>query len=248
MTRKTFALIGGSLVMIGGIGFWMARSPQKPASHSQTAIGDKTSKRSPHTQSVPANGKNGKSVTHSQQPQSSVPQPRSLAASFQATAHQALPSGVTPVPVPWQPQTSWVFVPRAIQGQLWFASRTGSGAWHWVSEDLPGLLSRQFPKPVYDSLLWADDLHSNEPGPQLPGAIQWNVIAGRVGEPVAWTTQIVPASQSPIGHNTLELTVWVPSRTGVFQGYYGLETLWNAHNQHTGHGSLLMLTTSQTLP
>ena len=247
MTRKTLGIIGGVVVL--GVGGWMfTRSPQTSASHSQTAIGVKTSNRSPRTQSVPANGKNGKSTAHSQQPQRSVPQPRGLAASFPATVHQSLPSGATPVPVPWQPQASWAFVPQAMHGQLWWGSRQGSGSWHWVSEDLPGALSHQLPTPVYDALQWAYDLHANEPGPPLPGTMSWRAIAGRVGEPVAWTTQTLPADQSPIGGQTLELTVWVPSETGVFQGVYGLETLWNAQNAHTGHGALLMLVAAKHVP
>ena len=247
MARKTLGNIGGVVVL--GVGGWMfTRSPQTPASHSQTAIGDKALHRTSHTPSVTTHGNPVTVRSASQYSPQSVPQPVSLSASFQAVAHQVLPSGVTPVPVPWQPQASWVFVPQAMHGQLWWGSRQGPGSWHWVSEDLPGALSHQLPTPVYDALQWADDLHANEPGPTLPGTMSWRAIAGRVGEPVAWTTQTVPADQSPIGGKTLELTVWVPSETGVFQGVYGLETLWNAQNVHTGHGALLMLVAAKQVP
>ena len=240
MTRKTLVIIGG-VVVLGGGGWLITRSPQKPASHSQTAEVKVTVKA------------HGNQVIHHHQAinsheKRSVAQPLSLAASFQARVHQALPSGVSPVAVPWQQQTTWVFVPQAIQGQLWFASRQGSGSWHWVSEDLPGVLSSQFPQPVYDTLQWADDLHANEPGPNLPGAVQWSVITGRVGEPVGWTTQMLAADQSPVGQKALELTVWMPSETGVFTGYYGIETLWDAQNAHTGQGALLMLVAAQHVP
>ena len=238
MTRKTLIIIGG-VVVLGGVGWMITRSPQKPASHSQTAKVKVTVKA------------HGNPVIHHHQAtheKRSVAQPLSLAASFQARAHQALPSGATPVAVPWQPHTAWVFVPQAIQGQLWWGSRQGTGSWHWVSEDLPGVLSSQFPQPIYDTLQWADDLHANEPGPNLPGTVQWNVITGRVGEPVAWTTQMLAANASPVGEKALALTIWLPSETGVFKGYYGIETLWDAQNQATGHGALLMLTASHTVP
>ena len=238
MQWKIYGLIGG-VVVLGGVGFWLTRAAQPPVRQARTVIGTKT---------APANKKTGHSETHAKPRHKTTPQPLSLAASFQTTAHDALPSGVTPVSVPWQPQTSWVFVPHAIQRRLWFGSRTGTGPWHWVSEDLPGALSKRFPSPVFASLLWADDLHSNEPGPSLPGAIQWNTIMGRVGEPVGWTTQTLSASESPIGGKTLELTVWVPSETGVFTGYYGLELLWNAQNAKTDQGALLMLEAAPTVP
>ena len=239
MQWKIYGLIGG-VVVLGGVGFWATRSPQ-PVRPARTAIGTK--------KTAPTDKKTGKhSKTRAKPRHKATPQPLSLAASFQARSHLPLPSGVAPVTVPWQPQTSWVFVPHAIQGRLWFGSRQGNGSWHWVSEDLPGMLSKRFPSPVYDSLQWADDLHSNEPGPSLPGAIQWNTIMGRVGEPVGWTTQTLSAADSPIGGKTLELTVWVPSETGVFHGVYGLETMWNAQNAQTGHEALLMLEASPTVP
>ena len=243
MTRKTLAIIGG-VVVLGGGGWLIARSPQKPASHSQPDQHVATAK-----VTVKAHGN---PVIHHHQAIDShkkrAAQPLSLAASFQARAHRALPSGVTPAAVPWQPQTSWVFVPQVIQGRLWWGSRQGTGSWHWVSEDLPGALSAQFSQPIYDALQWVDDLHANQSGPNLPGPISWSGIAGRVGEPLGWTVHILSANQSPIGGQTLELTVWVPSETGVFHGVYGLETLWDAHNAHTGHGALLMIVAAKHVP
>ncbi|MCL5014218.1 MAG: hypothetical protein M1493_09570, partial [Firmicutes bacterium] len=32
---------------------------------------------------------------------------------------------------------------------VWSGFRTGTGPWHWVSEDLPGALSKRFPSPVF---------------------------------------------------------------------------------------------------
>ena len=247
MTRTTKILAGLSgLVIVGGTGWWMTRSPQKTVvSASQTTHQKSPDKTRPRTVEVKTPGNPGvpnhsakKSGTHS----------LSLAASFQAQSHQALPTGVQALSVPWHPHTAWVFVPQAIQGQLWFGQKIGTGSWHWTSEDLPGMLSRQLPPPVYDTLQWAADLHANAPGPHLPGAVQWNVITGRVGEPVGWTTQILPANQSPVGHKALELTVWLPSETGVFSGVYGIETLWDGHNSQTGHGALLMLTAAPQVP
>lgn len=253
MTRKTLAIIGGGVVLTG-IGWMIIRSPQKPAVPSQPAMGTQASQPDQHGAPTPVTVKahGHPDIPHRQASDShekgSAAQPRSLAASFQARAHQALPSGVIPVAVPWQPHTSWAFVPQAIQGHLWFASRRGTGSWHWTSEDLPGVLSAQFPQPLYDALQWADDLHAHQPGPHLPGSISWRAIAGRVGEPVGWTTQILSANQSPIGGPTLALTVWVPSETGAFHGVYGIETVWNAHNARTGQGALLMLVAAPQVP
>ena len=249
MTRKTLAILGGSLVILGGVGFWATRLPQHVAQAPTTGRIKKAPHPTDSSKVTPTPRRHSPHHSpHVTDPTKHRTQPVSLAASFQASSHHPLPSGVTPVSVPWQPHTLWVFVPQAIQGQLWFASRQGSGSWHWVSEDLPGMLSRQLPSPVYDTLQWAADLHANEPGPNLPGAVQWNVITGRVGEPVGWTTQILPANQSPVGHKALELTVWLPSETGGFHGVYGIETLWDAHNAQTGHGALLMLTAASHGP
>lgn len=245
MTRKTLTILGG-LVVLGGAGWWMTRSVQQPTVGASQKTHQKPQEKT-RTRTVRVNAHGNPVLPDHPAKKSSAP-PLSLAASFQAQAQNPLPSGVTPVVVPWQTRTDWVFVPQAIHGQLWFASRQGTGSWHWTAEDLPGMLSPQFPKPVYDSLQWAYDLHENQPGPQLPGAISWSVIAGRVGEPVGWSTQLLPASASPIGGKTLELTVWLPSETGAFTGDYGMETLWNASNVKTGQGALLMLVDAQQVP
>lgn len=242
--------IGVSVLAIGGLGIWAFRSGARPqvVNAGQTHhVTEFTHAHPPRTIRVNAHG-NPIIGAQPNAKRGSAPIPLTLAQSFQAITHHALPTGVQALSVPWQPHTSWVFVPQAIQGQLWFGQKIGTGSWHWTSEDLPGLLSRQLPSPVYDSLQWADDLHANEPGPNLPGSVQWNVITGRVGEPVGWTTQILPANQSPVGEKALALTVWVPSETGVFPGVYGIETLWDGHNAQTGHGALLMLTAASHVP
>ncbi len=50
------------------------------------------------------------------------------------------------------------------------------------------------------------------------------------------------AALSPLGQPEVQLTVWLPSETGIFSGYYGLETLWDAATAQTGtHGLTALL-------
>ncbi len=246
--------IGGSVLVIGGLGLWAFRSGARPLASSappphHAVVGRLDKHKTPKGRPLVVNAHGNPIIGVQSHGKSSAKAPGlTLAQSFQAITHRALPHRVQALSVPWQPKTRWVFVPQAIQGQLWFGQKTGTGPWHWTSEDLPGMLSRQLPPPVYDTLQWAADLHANAPGPHLPGSVQWNVITGRVGEPVGWTTQILPADQSPVGEKALALTIWLPSETGVFKGYYGIETLWDGHNAKTGHGALLMLTAASHVP
>ena len=246
MTRKTRGIIGG-IMIIGGLAFWMALSSGTP-SPTQSGVPSKTPANPLISHKKTATGTQPASRQRPQHPSAPPSQNTlTLGQSFQATVHQPLPEGVTGTPVPWQRHASWAFVPHAEQGRLWFGQKSGH-SWHWISEDLPGSLSRQLPTPVVDALQWADDLHANRPGPHLPGTISWSGIAGRVGEPVGWTAQWLSATHSPIGGQTLALTIWMPSETGVFHGVYGLETVWNAANAHTGQGALLMLVAAPHQP
>ena len=236
MTRIT-KILGGSgtltVLVLGIFACWPHSPVHSPSQHtSQASSSHKTASLARKTATTSVS-----TPTHSPHLTSHV---SDLPAEASRQPHHT-------VAVPWLSHTPWAFVPQAVQGTLWFGQKSGS-AWHWIPSVLPAQLSRQLPLPVYDALQWADDLHANQPGPKLPGTISWSGIAGQVGEPVGWTVHILSANQSPIGGQTLALTIWVPSETGMFHGVYGLETVWNAHNAHTGQGALLMLVAAKHVP
>ncbi len=160
-------------------------------------------------------------------------------ASFAAASGQPATTGLQTVRLPWQATTQWavdpVAVPRAHQpARLWFGQRHGAGPWHWTAIQLPDAIPAGLPPAVADALQRAWDLSQGEPGPTLPGAIQWATLTGRVGLPTGWTLQTTPATNSPLAAPSVTLTVWMPSHTGLYHGSYGLETVWDAHNARTG--------------
>lgn len=166
-----------------------------------------------------------------------------LAASFRAATHQPVPNDMETVTVPWALNQTWAIDPNGITSSghpnpiLWFGEQTGSQPWRWIPSTLPGALNPNLPKPVYDSLQLAWDLTQGTAGPTLSGSIQWASVTGHVGLPAGWTLQPLTGLLSPLGHATIQLTVWEPSYTGTFSGFYGVNTLWDAHNAPTGtHG------------
>nr|WP_172684505.1 hypothetical protein [Sulfobacillus thermotolerans] len=142
-------------------------------------------------------------------------------------------------PVPWQTGATWAVVPEAVKKTLWFGEqKTPGGPWTWIPSTLPGALSPQLPRPIYQALAWAYDLHVGQSGPNLGGTVSWNTITGQVGDPAGWT---LDSFSSPHGHAALTLTVWEPSETGVFTGLYGMISTWTAQNATTGTQALDMI-------
>lgn len=170
-----------------------------------------------------------------------------LAASFQHATHQPVPSDLEAVAVPWAPNQTWAIDPTGITSAnnpnptLWFGETSGTGPWHWIPSTLPGALNPNLPKPVYQALQLAWDLNQGQPGPNLGGAIQWSAITGHVGMPVGWTMHALSAADSPLGQPTVTLTIWMPSYTGSFGGYYGVATAWDAANAPSGTHGLMGL-------
>ncbi len=171
-------------------------------------------------------------------------QPTTMAVSFRRAAHQAAPSDLETLAVPWANQT-WAIDPIGLTSAknpnptLWFGKKTGAGPWQWIPSTLPGALSAQLPKPISAALQWAWDLNQGQVGPDLGGPVQWSAITGHVGMPQGWTVQMLSAANSPLGRPTLTLTVWMQSFTGSFTGYYGVATAWDTTNAATGiHGLL----------
>lgn len=136
------------------------------------------------------------------------------------------------------PTQQWAFATEAAKGastgySLWFGERTGRGPWTWIPSTLPGALSSKLPSAVYSALNWAWDLSQGQPGPTLLGTVSWNGITGRVGMPEGWTAQE--------SHRQLTLTVWLPSQTGIYSGYYGVQTVWYPSTIAGGQSGLSMI-------
>lgn len=169
-----------------------------------------------------------------------------LAVSFQQATHHAAPPNLETVAVPWVDQ-SWAIDPIGITSTqnpnptLWFGEKTGTGPWQWIPSTLPGALNPDLPKPIYRALQLAWDLDQGQAGPTLAGSIQWSAITGHVGMPAGWTMQALSMVDSPLGRPTITLTVWMPSFTGSFTGYYGVATAWDVANAVTGDHGLMGL-------
>ena len=206
-----------------------------PSSRPRQALGQRIRHR-PH--------RRAKTMTGPSQPPSPT-----LAASFQIATHQAAPSDLEVLAVPWAHQT-WAIDPIGLTSThtpnptLWFGEKTGSGPWQWIPSTLPGALSAKLPKPIVAALQWAWDLNQGQAGPTLGGPVQWSAITGHVGMPRGWTLQALPAADSPLGRATIVMTVWAKSYTGTYVGYYGVETVWDATNAATGLRGLMGLETA----
>lgn len=135
-----------------------------------------------------------------------------------------------------QPTQKWAFATLAAKGAstgytLWFGEQnTPNGPWTWIPSTLPGALSPKLPPAVYAALQWAWDLNQGQTGPMLLGTVSWSTITGHVGMPEAWTAQE--------SNGQLTLTVWEPSETGIYSGYYGVESAWYADTIAAGKSGL----------
>ena len=170
----------------------------------------------------------------------------SATASFQAVTHQAPPVPLQVVSLPWQPTAQWAIEPLGMvmngnattSSTLWFGEKVGTSSWRWIPTTLPGQPSRHLPAPIRESLLMAYNLHLGEPGPtNTVGNITWQGLQGHVGEPVGWTLSTASANASPLFQRTVGVTLFQPSYTGSFSGYYGMEAAFDAQNATDGlHG------------
>ena len=165
--------------------------------------------------------------------------PGTALTSYEAVSGNPAPAvPIATAAVPWQPGATWAVAPLAVHHTLWFGEeQTPHGPWTWIPSTLPGALSPALPIPVAHALAWAFDLHAGQPGPILPGPVSWASVAGRTGVPAGWTLASVAYPHAKM----LGITVWEPSYTGAFHGFYGVETQWNGHNQQTGTQALVMI-------
>ncbi len=235
--RTSTKILTGVLVTAAAAGLYVGLialkgHPQTVPSHHTQASGQRVPDRH-HRPSKPTTGQ-------------SQPRSTTLAASFQTATHQAAPRDLETVAVSWANQT-WAIDPIGMttaqdpNPTLWFGEKTGAGPWHWIPSTLPGALSARLPKPMDAALQWAWDLNQGQLGPDLGGPVQWSAITGHVGMPQGWTVQRMPATASPLGKATITVTVWAPSYTGTFSGFYGVETAWDTTNAATGTHGLLGL-------
>lgn len=229
-----------AVVAVGAI-VWMSRTPPAAA---RPPVSSRVSTRAPRHPSRP----------RSHSPASRPSPPATVAASFAAAAKQPASTPLETVTLPWAPATTWAIDPVAVQTPgfpptLWFGMRTGAGPWTWIPSHLPGALSRAYPVPVYQALAEAYDLHAGQPGPaNLGGTISWQALAGHVSKPRGWTLQRLPADASPLVAPTVEITVWMQSDTGLYTGYYGLETVWDAANASSGAQDILGFQAASAIP
>lgn len=137
------------------------------------------------------------------------------------------------------PTQRWAFATESAKGAstgdtLWFGEQNSAhGSWRWIPSTLPDALSKTLPPAVYAALQWAYDLHEGQTGPALYGNVSWSSVTGQVGEPEGWTAQERDGA--------LTLTVWVPSYTGTFNGFYGVQTVWYASTIAAGQSGLSMI-------
>ncbi len=241
LKKRTVAMMGGVLVVVG-VG-WVTAS--HPPAHPEAGSTIPTH----HPQTPQATPKVGKKPTHTSAPiPTSYPVPPqagqasgSVTTSFQAITHRAPPVPLEVASVPWQSGTHWAIEPvgMTMDGNanptLWFGEQASGGVWHWIPSTLPGALNAHLPIPIRQALQLGWDLSQRQPGPHTAvGNISWSAITGHVGKPGGWTMVPIPATASPSGSASIGLTIWQHSFTGVFSGFYGLETIWNRHNAATG--------------
>lgn len=241
MTKRTVLLIIGGAVLVG-LGAYAAFGSHAPTKHPLSSPAPSHHSSSTHS---------ARSQHHKTSPKPTPTPPvlptigtgpGNVTMSYEAATHNPPPPvAIETEVVPWVKGVTWAIEPMAVGHTLWFGEQNRpQGLWTWIPSILPGALSKQLPLPIYQALAWAYDLHVGQPGPMLPGTIAWSAITGKVGEPAGWTmAPILYPNDTMIG-----LTVWEPSYTGVFSGYYGVETEWNAQNASTGTQALGMLEAS----
>nr|AEP14359.1 hypothetical protein [Sulfobacillus thermotolerans] len=244
MTTKYALVLAVGVIGIGGV-LWVAVHSRSTPTRAARGIPHSTThkpmaRNTMKTAAAPP-------LTASSSPPVPVLPPRGAArgsaiTSYEVISHNAAPPVTNPIltaPVPWQTGATWAVVPEAVKKTLWFGEqKTPGGPWTWIPSTLPGALSPQLPRPIYQALAWAYDLHVGQSGPNLGGTVSWNTITGQVGDPAGWT---LDSFSSPHGHAALTLTVWEPSETGVFTGLYGMISTWTAQNATTGTQALDMI-------
>ncbi len=241
--KTTHALIGGGIV-VAAMAVMMV-PPHHPA--AKTAAVVHTHYKKPHAQ--------GKKTPR---PQSVVQKSPSPVAQSQPVSSPsvAVPAALNQSGTPlWHvkdPQNSaiqWAFLPQGVReavngphglhyhaAVLWFGQRLANQTtWHWTPIALPGKIPKSLPHLVYQTLLWAYDLHVGEHGPtQALGTTTWDALTGRVSEPQGWQAS---AYTTPTGTYTVSLTPWMAS-TSLSNVYFGLSTTWTAHNATNGTGAI----------
>ncbi len=246
LKKRTGAIIGGVIAIVG-VGWATAGHP--PSTHPKAgstiknhhpATSKKTSK-TPHNVGKKSTPTNTPIPTSYPAPPQSGQASGSATASFTTVTHHTPPVPLEVVTVPWQSGTHWAIEPvgMTMDGNanptLWFGAQAAGGAWHWIPSTLPGALSAKFPIAIRQALQLGWDLSQHQPGPNpAVGNISWSAITGQVGKPTGWTLVSLSPANSPLGQTTLGLTVWQPSYTGRFNGFYGLQTLWDGTNAQTG--------------
>jgi len=227
--NRQWILVGALLGLLAGGGIWLAHAAgSSPARTTRPAFHRFT--RRPGR-------------THSSAPPASPAPFAGLHRTFAVATGLPASTALEVARLPWDPARVWAVDPVGVRGSpdpttLWFGGRTGTGPWQWIPSRLPGALSPRLPAAVRDALARAYDVSQGQPGPTLPGAIQWPALAGHVGLPAGWTLQVLPAdASSPLAHPSVALTIWQASYTGTYSGFYGLDTVWDQQNARSGaHG------------
>ena len=248
MKRSTTVIIGGGVVLGAVVGIALSGVHTRPIAATHPAKVEHHHKTKPvshpkHPSKTPHH------KAHSSPIPSKYPVPPatgtangSATASFTAITHQAPPSPLEVVKVPWQSGARWAIEPVGMKMDgnanvtLWFGQQAKAhGTWTWIPSTLPGALSSKLPIPIHQALQLGWDLSQRQPGPNTGiGNISWSAITGKVSKPAGWTMAPVAATDSPTGSASVYLTVWQQSYTGVFSGFYGLVTIWSAQDASTG--------------
>lgn len=245
MKRRTPWVIGAAVVVVGvGVALLWPHRGVHPTAVRPVHHQNRISRTTP-AKAVSPDHRIKAAVTV---PTPTIPRPgTSTGSSAQAslaalTKHEGVDRPVGPIDVVQnvgQPSQTWAFSTEAAKGAstgytLWFGEQdTPTGPWTWIPSTLPGALSSQLPPAVHSALQWAYDLHAGQTGPTLLGTVSWNAIKGLVGEPAGWTVQE--------SNGQLTLTVWEPSYTGTFTGYYGVQSAWYPSTIRAGQSGLSMI-------
>lgn len=242
MKTPTKWFIGGSAVVVIGVGVVLTTAPAKVPLSSPSAAPRQVRPPQALAHQHPAK----KTLVHPTQKPAPAKPPAALS-SYEAISYNPAPvNSIQTAQDPSNPQKTWALVPVAIHeggnatATLWFGVRqTPKAAWTWIPSALPGRLSAQLPKPAYNALQWAFDLHEGKPGPtNLSGVVSWKSITGVVSEPQGWTMENVSAANSATGQAGVQIVVWQQSFYGSFHGLYGMISDWDAQNASTGNRAL----------
>lgn len=165
--------------------------------------------------------------------------PAAAFAALWTARHETPPRLAAPIQsvmVPWAHSTTWAVVPVGLpdpaQGGaiLWAGVSSQRDQWMWIPDDVAAAVNPALPRPLGQTLQWAEDLALNAPGPaNLLGMHSWASVTGQVQAPAGWSVQAIGP--------TLITTVWDPS-THYTPLYFAPEGIWSAENATTGHHAL----------